>query len=163
MPQFLVVMKTMMWNGGSRRGSPAVYQTKTVIQSCTSWSPSTSTTSAASTVSVRKRVKGGTFITRCRFGFPRETCETATLFSVEECMKTGTQENCTVLPRSPEEIRINNYNPLLLMLWKANIDLQYIGESSLAIARYVTGYMTKAERSNMQDIWQEVSSHASIL
>ena len=48
------------------------------------------------------------------------------------------------------------------MLWKANIDLQYIGESSLAIARYVTGYVTKAERSNMQDLWQEVSSHASI-
>ena len=37
------------------------------------------------------------------------------------------------LPRLPEEIRINNYNPLLLMLWKANMDIQYIGESSLAI------------------------------
>ena len=35
----------------------------------------------------RKRVKGGTFITHCRFEFPRETCETATLCSVEECMK----------------------------------------------------------------------------
>ena len=39
---------------------------------------------------------------------------------------------------------------------------QYIGESSLAIARYVTGYVTKAERSNMQDLWQEVSSYSSI-
>ena len=66
------------------------------------------------------------------------------------------------LPRSPEEIRINNYNPLLLMLWKANMDIQYIGESSLAIAQYVTGYVTKAEKSNMQDIWQEVSSHQSL-
>ena len=66
------------------------------------------------------------------------------------------------LPRSPEEIRINNYNPLLLMLWKANMDLQYVGESSLAIAQYVTGYMTKAEKGNMQDLWQEVSSHSSI-
>ena len=109
----------------------------------------------------RKRVKGGTFITRCRFRFPRETCETATLFSVEECMKLA-HRKIYKLPRSPEEIRINNYNPLLLMLWKANIDLQYISESSLAIARYVTGYVTKAERSNMQDLWQEVSSHASI-
>ena len=66
------------------------------------------------------------------------------------------------LPRSPEEIRTNNYNPLVLLLWKANIDLQYIGESSMAIARYVTGYVTKAERSNMQDLWQEVSSHELI-
>ena len=42
------------------------------------------------------------------------------------------------------------------------MDLQYIGESSLAIAQYVTGYVTKAEKSNMQDLWQEVSSHSSI-
>ena len=66
------------------------------------------------------------------------------------------------LARSPEEMRINNYNPLLLMLWKAIVDLQYIGESSLAIAQYVTGYVTKAEKSNMQDLWQEVSAHSSV-
>ena len=51
------------------------------------------------------------------------------------------------LPRSPEEIRINNYNPLLLMLWKANMDLQFVGESTLVIANYVTWYVTKAERA----------------
>ena len=66
------------------------------------------------------------------------------------------------LPWSPEEIRINNYNPLLLMLWKANMDLQFVGESTQVIANYVTGYVTKAECSNMQDLWQEVSSHTSI-
>ena len=109
----------------------------------------------------RKRVRGGIFITRCRFGFPRETCESATLFSVDECMKLA-HRKLYKLPRSPEEIRTNNYNPLVLLLWKANIDLQYIGESSMAIAQYVTGYVTKAERSNMQDLWQEVSSHESI-
>ena len=48
------------------------------------------------------------------------------------------------------------------MLWKANIDLQFVGESTLVIANYVTGYVTIAERSNMQDLWQEVSSHTSI-
>ena len=109
----------------------------------------------------KKRVNGGTFITRCWFGFARETRETATLFTVEKCMKRAHRKLYS-LPQSPEEIRINNYNPLLLMLWKANIDMQYISEFSLAIARYITGYVTKAERSNMQDLWQEVSSHASI-
>ena len=61
------------------------------------------------------------------------------------------------LPRSPQEIRINNYNPLLLMLWKAN---HFIGESSFAVARYVTGYVTKPEKSNdvMQVVWPEVSA-----
>ena len=66
------------------------------------------------------------------------------------------------LPRLAQEIRINNCNPVLLLLWKANIDLQLVGESSLAVAQYFMGYMTKAERSNMQDLWQEVSSHSSV-
>ena len=59
-------------------------------------------------------------------------------------------------------MRVNDYNPLLLMLWKANIDIQFVAESSLALAHYVSGYVTKAERSNMQEIWQEVSENKSI-
>ena len=49
-----------------------------------------------------------------------------------------------------------------LMLWKANIDIQFIAEASLALAHYVSGYVTKAERSSMQEIWQEVSDNKSI-
>ena len=41
----------------------------------------------------RKQVKG-TFITRCRFSFPRQECEKATLLTVEECMKQH-QKKCT--------------------------------------------------------------------
>ena len=70
-------------------------------------------------------------------------------------------KKCTNL-QSAQEIRINNYNPVLLLLWKANIDLQFVGESSLAVSQYITDYVTKAERSNMQDLWQEVSSHSSV-
>ena len=47
------------------------------------------------------------------------------------------------------------------MLWKANLDIQFVAESSLALAHYVSGYVTKAERSNMQ-IWDEVSENKSI-
>ena len=60
------------------------------------------------------------------------------------------------------EIRVNDYSPLLLMLWQANMDIQFIAESSLALAHYVTVYVTKAERSNMQEIWQEVGANKSI-
>ena len=35
----------------------------------------------------RKRVKGDTFITHCRFGFPRQERQFASLLSVDECMK----------------------------------------------------------------------------
>ena len=65
----------------------------------------------------RKRVKG-TFITQCRFGFPRPTCENAALLSVDECMKLS-HRKMYKLPRSAEDIRINNYNPHLLVLWRA--------------------------------------------
>ena len=42
------------------------------------------------------------------------------------------------------------------------MDIQFIAESSLALAHYVTGYVTKAERSNMKDLWQEISSNKSV-
>ena len=48
------------------------------------------------------------------------------------------------------------------MIWKANMDIQFVAESSLALAQYVSGYVTKAERSNMQEVWQEVSENHSI-
>lgn len=36
------------------------------------------------------------------------------------------------------------------------MDIQYIAESSLALAYYVISYVTKAEKSHMQDVWNEV-------
>ena len=47
-------------------------------------------------------------------------------------------------------------------MWKANIDIQYVAESSLALAHYVSGYVTKAEESHLQDFWQKVSDTKSI-
>ena len=35
-------------------------------------------------------------------------------------------------------------------------------QSSLALAHYVTAYVTKTKRSNMQEIWQEVGANKSI-
>ena len=66
------------------------------------------------------------------------------------------------LKRTEDEVKINDYNPLLLKVWKANMDIQYIAESTLVLAHYVSGYVTKAERSHVQDIWQEVSDNKSL-
>ncbi len=65
-------------------------------------------------------------------------------------MKAAAKEQYCADPES-KEMQVNDYNPLLLLLWKANMDVQYIAESSLALVHCVTGYVTKAERSNMQD------------
>ena len=61
---------------------------------------------------------------------------------------------------SQRETRVNDYNPLLLLLWKANIDIQFVAESSLALAHYVSSYVTKAEKSSMQELllWKDESS-----
>ena len=59
-------------------------------------------------------------------------------------------------------MRVNDYNPILLLLWKANLDVQFVSENSLALAHYVTGYVTKAEKSHMHEIWDEISSKESL-
>ena len=108
----------------------------------------------------KQRCASNTFITRCRFGFPRQVCESAKLNSVQDSLKS--RNRIYQLRRTESEVRVNDYNPLLLMLWKANIDVQFVAESSLALTHYVSGYVTKAERSNMQEIWQEVSENKSV-
>ena len=42
------------------------------------------------------------------------------------------------------------------------MDIQFIAEESLALAHYVTRHITKAERSNMQEMWDKVASKKSI-
>ena len=79
---------------------------------------------------------------------------------VEEKLKK--RQKIYQISRTEAEVRVNDYNPLLLLLWKANMDIQFVSESSLALAHYVSGYVTKAERSNMSEIWQEVSESKTI-
>ena len=61
-------------------------------------------------------------MTRCKFGFPREVCDKRSLNSVEDCLKS--RKKIYQLPRAEAEMRVNDYNPLLLLLWKANMDVQ---------------------------------------
>ena len=60
------------------------------------------------------------------------------------------------------EERVNDYNPLPLYLWKANLDIQYVADSTLALAHYVTAYVTKAEKSHMQELWEDISEQESL-
>ena len=111
-----------------------------------------------------RRVKcgegGNTFVKRCKFNFPRTQSNVAELNPVDPSLKT--RQRIYTLPRSAAEVRINDYNPLILYLWKANVDIQYVAESSLALAGYVTAYVTKAEKSNLQDVWSEIASSGTI-
>ena len=44
------------------------------------------------------------------------------------------------------------------MLWKANIDIQFVVESSLVLAHCVSIHVTKAEKNSMQEVSENKSS-----
>ena len=67
----------------------------------------------------RKKCGKYSFITRCCFGFPRQASENAKLNPVQESRKS--RSRIYQLTRTDSEVRVNDYNPLLLMLWKTNI------------------------------------------
>jgi hypothetical protein len=108
----------------------------------------------------RRRKVGNTYITRCRFNFPRPACESSILHNVSESLKS--RRKIYDLARSQDEIRVNDYHPLILELWKSNMDIQFIAEDSLALAHYVSDYVTKAEKSNLQEIWEDISNTKSV-
>ena len=70
-------------------------------------------------------------------------------------IKTTRSGKQIILQRSPAEQFINQYNPNLLRIWKANMDLQYITDAYACIM-YVTTYMMKTENS-MSDMLKKVA------
>ena len=69
--------------------------------------------------------------------------------------RTGKQ---IILKRNPDERAINQYNPSLLKIWKANMDLQFITDA-YACVMYVTTYMMKTELS-MSEMLKKVSEES---
>ena len=63
-----------------------------------------------------------------------------------EALKTSKNGHSVVLRRNPSEMNINSYNPNLLRIWKANMDIQYILDA-YACVMYVTSYMMKSEKA----------------
>ena len=50
------------------------------------------------------------------------------------------------LRREPNSIRINAYNPLLLYLWRSNMDIQFV-LNAYAVAKYICSYIAKGQKS----------------
>ena len=64
------------------------------------------------------------------------------------------------IPRTQDEVYINDYNPLLLSLFRGNVDIQFIGDSSGLVCEYVCKYHVKAEKAHLQ--WDfEKSAHSA--
>ncbi|KAK3100323.1 hypothetical protein FSP39_018128 [Pinctada imbricata] len=56
-----------------------------------------------------------------------------------------TNKRVIVLKREPSEVWINQYNPILLRCWNANMDIQYVLDAFSCIV-YIVSYISKGER-----------------
>ena len=89
--------------------------------------------------------------------FSQELCLTTTM-PVQEyhcILASSLKQPKLFLRRNPNEVRINAYNPLMLLLWKANMDVQYI-VNIYDVTRYITSYMSKLNKSS-SDLLRQAS------
>ena len=70
-------------------------------------------------------------------------------------LKICSTGNSVVMQRKPFESWINTYNPDVIRVWRANMDLQYILDP-YACVMYIAAYMLKSERS-MGELLKQVS------
>ena len=68
--------------------------------------------------------------------------------------------NCPTifLKRKPNELRINNYNPVCLSAWRANMDVQFILDV-FACAMYIVSYISKAQKG-MSELLRKACAEA---
>ena len=96
---------------------------------------------------------------RCKFSFPREPRCKAVLHSVLSSIVSrqsrSYQRRLYEIERTKAEERINDYNPILMMLWSGNMDIQFIGEKSESLVDYICKYATKAPKSAIDDFHVE--------
>ena len=81
----------------------------------------------------------------CRFQFPRPVSETTRILRDDEALRLKRTIN---LKRQKGEELINNYNPELLKIWRANIDISPVGTIP-ELVRYISDYMSKSETEGL--------------
>jgi DNA replication protein DnaC len=62
-----------------------------------------------------------------------------------------------ILKREPKDVFVNNYNPKVISLWKANMDLQYCADK-YQVVNYVMNYVLKPEKG-MSELMKRVKEN----
>ena len=75
-----------------------------------------------------------------------------------QALQVSTKGAMIVLKRKPRDSCVNNYNPVCLRAWKANIDIQFV-LNAYACTMYVASYMMKAEKAMGQLLKQVAEDH----
>ncbi|EZA57993.1 hypothetical protein X777_02001 [Ooceraea biroi] len=104
---------------------------------------------------LRSKKVGRKVLRICRFGFPRPVTKTLIIRDVVSSIAGRKQlrhrSRLYNLPREEDETDINDFNPILLIAWEGNMDIQFIGEKSSLLTWYVTKYINKAGKSELCD------------
>lgn len=77
-----------------------------------------------------------------------------------DALKVSTKRKNIILKRDVSECNINNYNPIIMSTWRANMDIQYILDPYACVA-YVTSYLCKAEKT-MSELLSKASKEAHL-
>ncbi|ETL35113.1 hypothetical protein L916_12716, partial [Phytophthora nicotianae] len=81
----------------------------------------------------------------CRFGYPKEIKKTTQVH-----VNKGDDGATSMQIQSKREVpTINNYSPVLLSSWRANMDIQLIG-NAYGAAEYTAAYVSKAEPDTLK-------------
>ena len=77
----------------------------------------------------------------------------------EQALTNSKSLNGIILKRRPCERFINNYNPKILLVWEANMDIQYVSDP-YACVMYISSYVTKPEHE-MSELLEQTSKQAA--
>ena len=75
-------------------------------------------------------------------------------------IRSSLKSTTIFLKRTPSEIRVNAYNPVLIKAWRANMDIQFV-TNVYACAMYIAAYVTKSQRG-MSELLRKAADEAKL-
>ena len=72
-------------------------------------------------------------------------CASLTEEAYMQALDRSSGSTSIILKRKPADTSVNNFNPTLLKIWRANMDIQYVTDP-WACAMYILSYISKGER-----------------
>ncbi|XP_073978327.1 uncharacterized protein [Rhodnius prolixus] len=104
--------------------------------------------------------------TKCRFGFPRKVTDELIINDIISTIASRVKgfgpKRVYDLPRQRSEVRINDYNPVLLLASGGfNVDVQFVKDGDLRLVIYVTSYISKNEKTELEDLWADICKESN--
>ncbi|XP_073990954.1 uncharacterized protein [Rhodnius prolixus] len=104
--------------------------------------------------------------TRCRFGFPRKVTDELIINDIISTIASRVKgfgpKRVYDLPRQRSEVRVNDYNPVLLLASGGfNVDVQFVKDGDLRLVIYVTSYISKNEKTELEDLWADICKESN--